>query len=152
STLAGYYRTYFRTCSSCIQSCLLDKCPEFINLLIGNPLDFYSKTGCICNISIAELFCSLANSNLLVSSNLSVFCDNPSGKIVCSFIAEKAQGFHSLFILFAYGKCCHKNFLLYSFLFFCRQLCAVKSSSAFQHFGISISVIFQTVLKEISPF
>ena len=116
SSFTGNYRADLGAGSAGVQSCLLDKGPEFIDLLIRDPLNFHSKTCGICNISVSEFLCSLSDSDLLISGDLSVSGHDPSGKIICAFVAEKAQSFHSLFIFFAYGKCCHKNFLLYSFL------------------------------------
>ena len=116
-SFTGNYRAHLGAGSPGIQSRLLDKGPEFIDLLIRNSLNLYRKTGGIGNISVSEFLCGLSDGDLLISGDLSVPGDDPSGKIIGAFVAEKAQGFHSLFIFFAYGKCCHKNFLPVFFIF-----------------------------------
>ena len=135
-SLAGYYRTYLRAGSACLQTFFRQECPERLNLCKGHAHDFQCQTGRHHHIPTAKLLRRLRYFFMLCCSNLTVSRNHTDIEVVSSLIVQTSQRFHPCYLFrrnrHHAGRTCHFNH--------------IEERSAFQHLRIGITKPFQPVL------
>ena len=139
STFTGNHRTYFGTCTACLQSRLLEESEHRFQIVVGNALDLQCQTGCHRHFAGAEFLRRLRDFTLFLRSQLPVSGDHADIKhIVISLILQTSQAFHSF------------DLSRRKFLSVAGRFHIVEEHAALQNHSIGVSVCFQAVLKEIS--
>ena len=140
-TLAGNNGTDKGACSAGQKPVFVEIFDELGDVGIVNTLNFQGQSGSHRNFAASELFRSLSNDVLFRCGNFTVFGnDTHIENIRITLVLQAAQALHSF------------NFFRREFPDGVVYLHGVKKCAALQYLCVRITVIFQTILQEISPF